>query len=274
MFDWLRRRNELARRFVEVVRAVDPGVEARIVSRHAVELRGEDGARCICSLESLAAGSALPGGIGDDDIRRHVATALRTLRPLPATVELDRVLALVKPAGWAEGACDDARERPLVRHVAKGLEAVVVEEIDGCLRFVAERHLQASALAAPALHEAAIANLEAQAAAASIAATDEAGILLVNLAARPSFNATLALLPSIWRRAEAMFDGDALVCAMPERDFCLFARATDAAAVGTLCDDLAPSLFDGGAYPLSRTLWRLVDGRLDPLPADGHACIG
>lgn len=266
MFGWLHRAHSgIARRFVDRVHAVAPGVEARITARDTVVLQGAEGARAVCSLDSLAAAIAMPGGDVDVLLRRHVDTALALLRPLPETIDAAAVLPMLKPAGWARSACEVASERPHARDVASGLECVLVEEIDRRLRFVAERHCIASGLAARDLHDRAFANLKTLAPAASIATTEEKGIRLVNLGTRPSLNATLALVPAIWRQVADAFDCDECVCAIPERDYCLFARAQDVGAIDALRGDFVPSLHECGAYPVSRSLWRFVDGHMVPL---------
>ena len=255
-----KKRTQLAQRFVDAVHAVDPLIDARIATPSTVELRGAEESRVVFSLDSLAVECKQSDAGAEAAIGRHVQTALRLLRPLPQEIDLANVLPMLKPQGWAERACAKPSERPCTLSAGDGIERLVIEEVEGQLRFVAERHLSHNSLDAEALHARALTNFHALAASATLAPSeDDDSLWIASLPGRFSFNATLALLPSIWRQAKTSL-GDDVVCAVPEREFCIFAR--DHAVVEELRASLAPQLFDAAAYPVARGVYALHDGPL------------
>jgi len=258
-------RDRLARRFVDRVRAIDGTITARIRSSDTVELAAPDGGGCVVALENLRARLAAPGVDAAGELDRYVRVALRSVRPFPDEADPAGVFPLLKPTGWAAGACGDPREQPLVQPLAGDLELLLVEDVDEELRYVSERVRAATGIAHAELIQDACANLEARAQAATANALSVEGVFALNLAMHPTFNAALALLPSAWRTMRQAVAGAEVVVALPERDWCLFVRADDVRAGATLRGEIVPMLQADGPYPLSRSLWCLRDGRPTPL---------
>lgn len=252
-----RRPGPLAQRVAAAIRKIDPAIDVRVLDTSTLVIATSDEAEAHCSLDSLA--EELKHRTDPEQCIEHYARSMiASARPMPDTVVASRVLPMVKPAGWAQASAPPGQQ-PLAVCLTDSVEIVFVEQRPDHLRFVAERHLAALLLDLNVLHKVALENLCAFQ--FDIRAIQGRQLWLATATDQFTFNATLALRADVWETVCATA-GSELVCAIPERETCLFAREEDVVEVAELRDAVGPRLYAEAGYPVTTTLLRRVGGLL------------
>ena len=229
-----------------------PGATLERRDSDTLELRSAAGARVVCSLDSLRA--EWPGDETAQQalLAAHVSAWIAMITPLPAQLDAARLLPVLKPAGWARAATSNPAEQPITFDCVAGIEALVVEELPGRLRFVSMRLAEASETDPLRVLAAALRNLDALVVDVEIEESEDDGPFMACLPGRYSFNAALVLSPEFWARAERQCGGPVQI-SVPDREFCLFASISDVPRVARM-RELAESCHAHGGYPVSPTL--------------------
>ena len=215
-----------------------------------VETRGD----CVPSLAGLDSRIAtLRPLLSPEGRRAPERDAVRAL--VRSRQEVERYLALARREG--DGAPEDG---PLLRPLAGELVVVYAFDQPSSVSWMSRSDLARLGLAVEDLETLAADNLWKS---LSLDAHTSGDGTFVMLTAGGTYEASLMVVPVIWRRMTARVDGDPVVC-VSNRDVLVTAGSARPADVAKL-EALCRHLYETGSYAISPDLYRWADGRWSAL---------